>query len=262
MATMTARRLLEGWHWLAFFGAVLLAWLALWAMSPPADLVAAARLGGAGFWTELCRATPDSAGFLRMAAMWAVMSLAMMAPTAFPAFRTFEELAGAGAARRRDSLALWSGYLFVWLGFSVLAALLQLGFLGLGLVTPTGVLSAPALGGGFLVLAGLYQFSALKAACLSACRSPFSFFMAHWEPATGARGAFGLGVRLGAVCLGCCWALMLLAFVGGLSNLLFMGLATVLMAVEKLPELGRPLTRPLGVLLVVAGVGMVARTLA
>ncbi|RMH47646.1 MAG: DUF2182 domain-containing protein [Alphaproteobacteria bacterium] len=258
MATAAAWRLRDGWHWLAFFGAVLLAWTALWAMSPPADLVAASRLGGAGFWKGLCTATADSAGFLRMTAMWAVMSLAMMAPTAFPAFRTFEHLAGAGAARRRDSLVLWTGYLLVWLGFSALAAGLQLALLSAGWVTPAGVLTAPAMGGAFLLLAGFYQFSALKDACLSACRSPLVFFMAHWEPTAGARGAFALGLRLGAVCLGCCWALMLLAFVGGLSNLLFMGLATVLMAVEKLPDLGRPITRPLGALLVIAGIGTLA----
>ncbi len=101
--------------------------------------------------------------------------------------------------------------------------------------------------GGLLALAGAYQFTPLKAACLSKCRAPMMFFLQHWD-----EGPWRNGLRLGAVCLGCCWALMLLAFVGGVMNLAFMGLATVLMALEKLPMLGRWLTRPMGVGLLAA----------
>ena len=98
------------------------------------------------------------------------------------------------------------------------------------------------------MLAGAYQFSALKAACLTLCRAPLAFFMTHW-----AEGPWRNGLRLGAVCLGCCWALMLLAFVGGVMNLAFMAVAMVLMALEKLPAIGRHVTRPLGGALMVSG---------
>jgi predicted metal-binding membrane protein len=102
-----------------------------------------------------------------------------------------------------------------------------------------------------LALAGLYQFSTLKEACLNKCRAPLTFFMAHWD-----EGALRNGLRLGLVCLGCCWALMALGFVGGVMNLAFMGLATVVLVVEKLPGLGRWVTRPLGVVLL-ASAGVV-----
>lgn len=93
-------------------------------------------------------------------------------------------------------------------------------------------------------MAGAYQFTALKAACLSKCRAPVTFYMQHWSD-----GPLKLGLRLGATCLGCCWALMLLAFVGGIMSLAFMGLATLIMTLEKLPDIGRWLSRPLGVAL-------------
>ena len=105
-----------------------------------------------------------------------------------------------------------------------------------------------------LALAGAYQFSPAKEACLSKCRRPLAFFMAHWD-----EGPLRNGLRLGLVCLGCCWALMALAFVGGVMNLAFMGLATVIMGLEKLPDIGRWLTRPLGVALL-AGAGWTLAT--
>ena len=107
---------------------------------------------------------------------------------------------------------------------------------------------------GLLAIAGAYQFSELKEACLSKCRAPLTFFMQHWGE-TPAR----LGLRLGATCLGCCWALMLLAFVGGVMSLAFMGLATLIMTLEKLPEIGRWISRPLGFALLGAS-GLMAVT--
>lgn len=98
-----------------------------------------------------------------------------------------------------------------------------------------------------LAVAGAYQFSPIKEACLSKCRMPLTFFMQHWE-----EGPRRNGLRLGLVCLGCCWALMLLAFVGGVMNLAFMGVATVIMVFKKLLEIGRWVTRPFGFALLVA----------
>ena len=110
------------------------------------------------------------------------------------------------------------------------------------------LLKAAAFTGALLIGAGLYQFAALKEACLSRCRAPLTFFMQHFD-----EGPWRNGLRLGMDCLGCCWALMLLAFVGGTMNLAFMGLAMVIMTLEKLPEIGRPVTKPLGGALIAAG---------
>ena len=232
-------------HWLALFGVILGAWLALYAMALPADLRASARVFGAEFWESLCTVTPDAAGFGRVVLMWALMAAAMMAPTALPAFATYDDL---GRSTQTRFGALVAGYLIVWLGFSVLAGALQMGLFAAGLVSAFGDSLSVWLSAGLLLVAGLYQFSPVKEACLSKCRAPLTFFMAHWD-----EGALRNGVRLGLVCLGCCWALMLLAFVGGVMNIAFMGLATLIMVIEKLPQYGRVLTRPLGAVLIIAG---------
>ncbi|MBT8412549.1 MAG: DUF2182 domain-containing protein [Octadecabacter sp.] len=237
-------------HWLALFGVILLAWGMLYLMAVPAELRGASRIYGAQFWADLCTLTPDAAGFARMALMWALMSAAMMAPTALPALATYDELADTGAETR--FAALVGGYLSIWLGFSVLAAGAQMFLFRAGLLDPLGSSASAALSAGLLALAGAYQFTTLKEACLSKCRAPMMFFLQHWD-----EGPWRNGLRLGAVCLGCCWALMLLAFVGGVMNLAFMGLATLLMVFEKLPEIGRWLTRPLGAALL-AGAALVA----
>jgi predicted metal-binding membrane protein len=237
---------MTGWHWIALFGVILFAWIALFLMAVPQDLRAAGTLYGKDFWVGLCTVTPDAAGFVKVVAMWALMSTAMMAPTALPAFATYEELAGAGASTRFSHLVL--GYLAVWGGFSLFAAALQILLLKLDLVSTFGDSRSAFLSAGLLILAGLYQFAPLKEACLNKCRQPLMFFMSHWD-----EGPWKNGLRLGMVCLGCCWALMLLGFVGGVMSLGFMGIATIIMVLEKLPEIGRWLTRPLGVVLISSG---------
>lgn len=239
-------RQMTGLHWLVLFGLIIVAWGLLYAMALPQDLRAAGRLYGADFLASLCVVTPDAAGFVRITAMWALMSAAMMAPTALPALATYDELPTAGQGRFG---ALLAGYLGVWLGFSVLAAAVQMGLFRADLVSAFGDSRSRLLSGALLLLAGAYQFSPVKEACLAKCRAPLTFFMQYWED-----GPWRNGLRLGLVCLGCCWALMALAFVGGVMNLAFMGLATVVMVIEKLPDLGRWLTRPLGVALLAGGV--------
>jgi predicted metal-binding membrane protein len=233
--------------WPVFFGGVLAAWAALWAMGQQAR---ALSVYGAEFWAALCGA--GEVGFGPLAGMWALMAAAMMVPTMVPALRTFLDLpAPAGGAGQ--AMALSAGYLSVWLGASLGFAGLQLGLARAGLVAPDGRSLSLLLTSGLFVIAGAYQFSRFKSACLSRCRAPLTLFLSHWRP--GVRPALTMGLRMGADCLGCCWALMALAFVGGMANLLWMGLATALMVLEKLPEIGRPLTRPLGWVLLVAGVG-------
>ena len=125
------------------------------------------------------------------------------------------------------------GYLLLWLVFAAAAALLQQGLATLALVDADGVSRHAAVDALLLTLAGLYQFSALREACVRRCRTPMAFLMQHWRE--GRSGALALGARHGVDCLGCCGALMLLAFVGGVMNLAWMAAATLLMTLEKLP---------------------------
>ncbi|WP_300517541.1 DUF2182 domain-containing protein [Aliiroseovarius sp.] len=246
-------------HWLTLFGLILAGWVALYAMALPPGMVAAANLYGVEFWQSLCVVTPDLAGYWGVAAMWAVMVAAMMAPTFLPALATYDDLIHSGAATRAGFGLLLVGYLMIWLGFSAVAAGLQITLYRAGLVSPVGQSLTPWLSGALLIGAGAYQFSAIKEACLTQCREPLTFFMQHWRP--GLRNPIELGLRLGALCLGCCWALMLLGFVGGVMNLAFMGLATLIMIFEKLPDLGRHLTKPLGWGLIAAGIAAIANAL-
>lgn len=246
------RRLL----WVTFFALVLGSWGGLFAMQATFELPAGWEDFGPAYLLWLCSGTAADAGFLPAFLMWSLMSVAMMAPTAFPAFRTYADLTHTQAASSQSLAALILGYLAVWLGFSLIAAQLQITLADLGLLNLFGQSTSTAFNGLLLIGAGVYQFSNLKNACLSACRNPMTFFFSHWQP--GLPGAAKLGIRLGAVCLGCCWALMLLAFVAGTMNLLFMGLAMVLMTIEKLPELGAKVSAPLGVFLLIAGVTIVA----
>jgi predicted metal-binding membrane protein len=233
--------------WPTFFGLVLASWAALWVMAG----------GGAAAFdlAALCSSSAGASALPQLWAMWAVMSAAMMAPTAVPALRTFEALP-APAGRPAETASLLAGYLAVWLGASLGFALVQLIFARFNWLHTDGQALGAPLTAALLATAGLYQFSRAKAACLSRCRLPLTLFLERWRPGTAA--AFGLGLRLGVDCLGCCWALMLLAFVGGMENLLFMGLTTLVMVLEKLPEIGRPLTRPLGyALLGAAGAALI-----
>ncbi len=238
-------------HWLLFFAGILCAWIVLYAMQ-----ISDATLEGSGFWASICQTQSGLAGYPVAFLMWSLMVVAMMAPTFVPALAVFEELCRATAAPRGGFAEFIGGYLLVWLGFATLATLAQVMLSEAAMLSSTGASLSPALTAALLVMAGAYQFSALKQACLSRCTAPFIFFMRHWcdERWNAAR----IGLRMGVVCMGCCWALMALAFVGGTMNLLWMGAATLLMVLEKLPRISRYTVRPLGVALILAGLATTA----
>ena len=224
-------------------------WTVLAAMaSAPAELRGLEGVYGASLIEILCAAPVGGAGYAPTLGMWALMSAGMMAPTALPAFATYDDLRHTADVGPSGFAKLLGGYLSVWLGFSALAAAAHMALYQLGLINVFGESLSTGLSAALLIAAGLYQLSALKAACLSRCRAPLSFFMQHW-----AEGPFRNGLRLGVDCVGCCWALMLLGFVGGVMNLAFMGLAMALMMLEKLPDLGARVTRPLGWILIASG---------
>ncbi|MEM8877356.1 MAG: DUF2182 domain-containing protein [Pseudomonadota bacterium] len=242
-----------GAAWPLIYGLILLAWMMVWVMDPLADLPPGAQAFGAEYVRALCLAAVSGASFTALWAMWAIMGIAMMLPSAVPALRDYAQIAETASARNVESqpasavLAMAGGYVAVWLGFAVAAALAQLVFASADLLDWTGTSTSLWLSGLLLAIAGAWQFSTFKDACLSACQSPMLRFLAGWKP--GPLPAFRMGLSLGAHCVGCCWALMALAFVGGTMNLAFMGLAALLMTLEKLPQWGGWLTRPIGVLL-------------
>jgi predicted metal-binding membrane protein len=186
-------------------------------------------------------------------AMWAVMMVGMMAPSATPMILLF----GASEARAGKKMpflaagAFALGYLAVWTLFSALAALAQWGLHQAAMLSPAMSVLSPRIGGVVLIVAGAYQLSPWKSQCLTHCRSPLSFLMTHWRP--GRRGAFSIGMHHGTFCLGCCWALMAILFVVGVMNLLWVAVLTVFVLLEKVGPKGVLLARLGGIALIAAG---------
>jgi predicted metal-binding membrane protein len=162
--------------------------------------------------------------------MWAIMMLAMMLPVATPMTLLVHRL-GRAKERRASLPAFLAGYFLIWMGFSVAAALLQWLFHGLNWLTPMMEAGNPAVSGAILVLAGVYQFTPWKAACLSHCRTPTGFLLSHWRP--GWAGGLRLGLHHGCYCLGCCWAEMLVMFAVGVMNAPWMGGITLAVVGER-----------------------------
>lgn len=189
---------------------------------------------------------------LAIVAMWAIMMAAMMLPSALPMIVTFVTL----SARNGDTGRAWAfvaAYLAVWSGFSAAAAGGQWALQAAGWLNPMMVSTSKPLTAALLLIAGVYQFSPLKRICLARCRSPMGFLLGDWRG--GTLGAWTMGLRHGLTCVGCCWALMALLFVGGSMNLAWVAALAVAVALEKLAPGGERLGVVLGVVLIAAGAG-------
>lgn len=185
-------------------------------------------------------------------AVWTVMLGAMMLPTLVPLARLFAAVSARAAHPRAARTGLYAGYLATWVAVAPVALAADSGVHLLVSAWPWLADREGLVLGGALLLAGGFQFSRLKDACLTACRSPASFLWQHYR--RGFRGAAGLGVHAGLWCLGCCWALMLLMFATGVGSLVWMLGLTAVMVAEKTTRWGVRLVRPVGVALLLGGV--------
>lgn len=188
--------------------------------------------------------------------MWAVMMAAMMLPSAVPmvlAYRTLDRHRDRGPGSAHAT-AFAAAYLLVWAAFSLAATVLQWWLQAVGLVSAMGASTTPWFAGGLLLAAGTVQVTPLKQACLRKCRTPIGFLTINWRD--GAGGAAELGLRHGVFCLGCCWALMLLPFVAGTMNLLWMAVLTGVVTAEKVLPHGETLSRAIGLALAAAGMAL------
>ena len=208
----------------------------------------------------LCRTLPEGAWSFSAAAvtasMWSAMTLAMMLPSASPMILTYAEIAETAARKSErivSPLVIAAGYASVWLVFSLLATVIQIVLTRAALLN-TGITSASGiLAGAIFIGAGIYQFSALKHACLTHCQNPFPFFFTNWATTPG--GVFRLGVEQGLYCLGCCWAMMMVMFAVGAMNVAWMAGLAAVMTIEKLLT-GRRFAHGFGVALIVVGTGI------
>jgi predicted metal-binding membrane protein len=190
--------------------------------------------------------------------MWAVMMVGMMSASAAPVLLLFAGMQSRRAERDAPLTVLFAlGYVTVWLGFSVCAALAQWALHDGALLSSTMSVVSPRLGGAILIAAGAYQLTPVKGACLRQCQSPVGFLLGNWRD--GATGALQMGIRHGIHCLGCCWALMCVLFVVGVMNLTWVGALAAVILLEKSGRVGVYVARVGGVALIAAGVLVAAR---
>ncbi len=187
--------------------------------------------------------------FAYVFAMWAVMMIGMMTPSVTPVVllyaRVGRQAVGSGHPFAASS---WfaCGYLIAWLAFSIAATSAQWVLERAALLTPMMENTNDKLGAVVLIAAGFYQWTPLKEACLSYCQAPLNFIMRHGGFRSDAGGALKLGIRHGFYCIGCCWALMLLLFVGGVMNVLWIAILSGLVLLEKLVPFGKLIPRLAG----------------
>jgi predicted metal-binding membrane protein len=225
------------------------------------QMAAATSDGGSSGMADMVRLKPWTAlDAALMLVMWAVMMVGMMVPSATPMILLYARV------RRKRARGAWPyvptgafllGYLVAWTGFSAMATALQWALEQAALLSPMMVSASPLFGGAVLISAGLYQVTPAKQACLRRCRSPVEFLSRHWRH--GAWGAFVMGVVHGTFCVGCCWILMGLLFVGGVMNLLWVLAIAVFVLIEKVAPYGHLTGRVAGAVLAGAGLYLIVQ---
>jgi predicted metal-binding membrane protein len=220
------------------------------------------RMIPAGVGLMAPAATPWRAvEFALVFVMWAVMMVGMMAPSAAPMLLLHARAARQGRLAGRPFAATgWfaAGYFVPWLGFSLMATIVQWLLERHALLDADMASADTLLGAVVLIAAGVYQWTPLKDACLAQCQSPLGFLLSHGGLPAGVRGCLRLGLLHGAYCVGCCWILMTLLFVVGVMNVLWIALLALLVLVEKLAPWGRWVARIAGVACVAAGAWMIS----
>jgi len=224
-----------------------------WVWLARASLDMYGDMNGPSAW--MMRATWDASYTALIFAMWTVMMIGMMLPSAAPAILVYARVARSGPEPERPVLRAYlfaAGYLVAWAAFSAAATLAQRTLATRALMTPMMESASPYFAAALLAVAGIYQWSAAKRSCLVECRSPASFIVEHWRP--GGSGALRLGIEHGVYCVGCCWALMLLLFAGGVMSLPWIAGLSLFVLFEKVGPAARWSDRLAGAALLAAGV--------
>jgi predicted metal-binding membrane protein len=194
--------------------------------------------------------------FAYVFAMWAVMMIGMMTPSVAPMILIYARVGKqADMSGQPFAASAWfaAGYLVAWTAFSLAATFAQWALQRAALLTPMMESASNVLGGVMLIAAGVYQWTPVKEACLSYCQAPLTFIMRHGGFRREATGALTLGFRHGLYCIGCCWAFMLLLFVGGVMNLLWIAALAMLVLFEKTVPFGKSVSRVAGVAFIAMG---------
>lgn len=248
---------------LALVGITLLAWIYVIRLAADMNMsgmdMTGMRMVSTGFRMVMTSARRpwSSSDLLLTFAMWAVMMIGMMAPSVAPVVLLYARVRRQAISQGEPFAATaWfaGGYLLAWTLFSLLATGAQWGFDRAALLTPIMTTASAPVGATLLVAAGIYQWSPLKQMCLAHCQSPLTFLQRHGGFQREANRSLVLGLRHGIYCIGCCWALMALLFVGGIMNVAWIAGLSALVLLEKATPLGRALGRMAGIGFIAAGV--------
>ena len=234
-------------------GALAVVTIICWAWIVPMARDMYGDMDGPAAW--MMTRTWDLTHLALLFAMWVVMMAGMMLPSAAPTVLLYASVIrkSPGAGRVQAHVYAFAvGYLLVWTAFSLAATGLQRLLAHWLLLSPMMELRAGWFAGALTIVAGIYQLTPFKRTCLDACRSPAAFIVQHWR--RGVTGGFQIGILHGLFCLGCCWALMLLLFVGGVMNLWWIAALTIFVLLEKVAPLGVQGGRLSGLLIVALGI--------
>lgn len=235
---------------------VTMAWLYLIAGPPMPGMTMGVMEG-----MEMARPAPDQWSWMEgwlLFAMWAVMMVAMMLPSAAPVLLLVSRIGATRSARgthHTPVVFFATGYLIVWVAFSAAAALMQWALHSAAVLSADMRVASPVVGGAILIAAGIYQWLPVKQSCLRHCRTPLGFLTEWWRE--GPSGALAMGMRHGAFCVGCCWMLMALLFVAGVMNLAWVAALSAIVLLEKVLPGGPVIARAAGIGFIVAGVALV-----
>jgi predicted metal-binding membrane protein len=202
--------------------------------------------------------------FVFMFVMWVVMMIGMMTPSAAPMVLLYARVGQQAVMQGKpfaNSNWFFGGYLLAWVAFALVATLAQWAVQRASLLTSMMESASAIFGSALLIAAGLYQWTPLKYACLRQCQAPLQFIQRHGGFRRDAKGSLGLGIRHGAYCVGCCWALMALLFVGGVMNPLWIAALTTFVLLEKVIPAGRVVALVAGGVLVAGGGWLLAAAL-
>jgi predicted metal-binding membrane protein len=242
--------------WVAIAALTASAWLVLTRLPMPTAPVNSPVMGGMAMVMGAEGAVWELHDAWLIFLMWTVMMAAMMLPSAVPMIEMHARIARGAKAEHTPSQWLFAaGYLVAWTGFAAVITAVQYPMQRTGIIGDSMRLG-PLTGGLLMVAAGIYQFTPLKEACLTQCRSPIGFFMTKWRP--GACGALRMGLNHGAFCIGCCWLLMALLLVAGVMNFLWAIALTIFVLLEKVTPWGRSIARASGAVMVASGVALAA----
>jgi predicted metal-binding membrane protein len=234
-----------------------LAWIAMLRIPMPAAVMGSAAMPGMRMAAAAAAPHPWSLTDAWLVfAMWAVMMVAMMIPSAAPMIEMYARIARGNAdSRAWFTWAFVGGYAAAWTLFSIGATAAQWALARAAIMT-AAIRVGPIAGAVILAAAGIYQLTPLKNACLSHCRSPIGFFMTEWRG--GAVGALMMGLKHGAFCIGCCWMLMALLFVAGVMNLLWIAALAAIVLLEKVTPWGSAVASVSGVAMIASAAALVA----